>query len=71
MQVHSLTTQQLRKLTDAVGNGSDFPKITDDPRVNHAVDCIVADEDEEPEYDEQLGIAEVEAFRARGSFASA
>lgn len=34
----------------------------------NAVDCVVEDEGEDPAYDEQLYTAEVEAFRAHGSF---
>lgn len=60
---HNLTTEQLRKVVDAMGDGKDWPKATDDPKVNHAVDCIVADEGEEPEYDEKLYAAEVEASK--------
>lgn len=62
--IHNLTTEQLRKVIDAMGDGKDWPKATDDPKVNHAVDCIVADEGDEPEYDEQLYTAEITAARA-------
>jgi hypothetical protein len=54
----------------------DWLKITDDPQVNFAVDCVLAaidcvlaDEGEELIYDEQLYAAEVKAFRDRGPFA--
>jgi len=43
------TTQQLKTLAESVKGLQDWPKITDDPKVNYAV--------------------EVEASRARGSFA--
>lgn len=69
MAVHTFTTEQLKKLVDAIGDGKDWPKITDDPKVNYAVDCIVEDGGEESVYDEQLYVAEIEAFRASGSFA--
>ena len=66
MATHTLTTEQLRKLVDAIGDGSDWPKATDDPKVNYAVDCIVVEDDhEEPTYDEQLYAAQIEAFKAR------
>lgn len=41
MTTHALTTKQLDKLTDAIGDGNDFPKHTNDPQVNYAVDCVV------------------------------
>ncbi len=69
MGTHTLTTEQLRKFVHAIGDGSDWPKITDDSLVNFAIDCVNEDEDEEPTYDRQLYAAEVEAFRAHGSFA--
>ncbi|MEK7198159.1 MAG: hypothetical protein AAB648_01705 [Patescibacteria group bacterium] len=63
------TTQQLKTLAESVEGLRDWPKVTDDPKVNFAVDCVVEDEGEEPIYDEQLYAAEVEAFRASRSFA--
>lgn len=41
MRTHTLTTEQLHKLVDAIGDDSDFPKHTDDPQVNYAVDCVI------------------------------
>ena len=69
MATHTLTTEQLRKLVDAIGDGGDWPKATDDPKVNYAVDCIVQDDGDEPQYDEQMYAAEVEAFRAHAQHA--
>lgn len=63
------TTEQLKKLTESIEGLGDWPKITDDPKVNFAVDCVVENDGEEPTYDEQLYAGEVEAFRANGSFA--
>lgn len=56
MTTHTLTTEQLKKLVEAIGYGNNFPKHTNDPQVNHAVDCVVsfAMGDEEPEYDAEL-----------------
>jgi len=65
MTAHNLTTEQLQKLVDAMGDGSDWPKATNDPKVNFAVDCLTSDEGDGPTYDEQLYTAEVEAFKAR------
>lgn len=63
-------TANLRRLTRSVGGLQDWPKITDDPRVNYAVDCVTADlGDPEPRYNEKLYADEVEAFRTNGSFA--
>lgn len=62
MEVHTLTTAQLRKLVEAIGDGNDFPKHTDDSKVNYAVDCIVADDDEILPYDEKLYVKEAKAF---------
>lgn len=64
--LHNLTTEQLRKVVDAMGDGKDWPKATDDPKVNHAVDCIVADEGDEPEYEEKLYTAEIKAAKKAG-----
>lgn len=61
-----LTDEQAGKVVWAIGTGTDWPKATDDPKVNHAVDCIVADEGDEPEYEEKLYAAEVEAFKDLG-----
>ncbi len=63
MATHTLTTEQLRKLVSAIGDGSDFPKFTDDPKVNYTVDCIVQDDGDVPPYDEQMYAAEITAFK--------
>ena len=63
MAIHNFTTQQLKKVIDAIGDGKDWPKATDDPQVNYAVDCIVADEGDEPVYDQELYVAEIEAAK--------
>lgn len=39
-----LTSEQKELLADALGDGSDFPKFTRDPLVNHQVDVIVCGE---------------------------
>ena len=64
METHTLTTEQLRKLVSAIGDGNDWPKHTDDPMVNYAVDCIVHDDGDVPPYDERLYAEEIEAFKA-------
>lgn len=61
------TTQKLRTLAESIGGLDDWPKFTDDPRVNFAVDCVVLDDDDEPVYDD-LYVDEVEALRADGEF---
>lgn len=63
MAIHTLTTEQMRKFVDAVGGLRDWPKLTDDPKVNFAVDCVV--QDEEHTFDERLYADEIEAFKAR------
>lgn len=57
--VHTL--QQLHDLVTRSGGLRDFPKITDDAHVNHAVDCVV-DPDEAVPYDEKLYLAEIAAY---------
>ena len=57
------TLQQLHELATKSGGLRDFPKITDDSRVNHAVDCVV-DPDEAVPYDENLYLTDVAAFAA-------
>lgn len=64
METHNLTTEQLRKIVKAIGDGNDWPKHTDDPRVNYAVDCIVQNDGDVPSYNEQLYAAEVKVFKA-------
>ena len=63
--IHNLSTVQLKKLTDAIGDGKNWPKFTDDPKVNHAVDCLTSlminEEEEEPEWNEQEYLAEIQA----------
>lgn len=38
-----LTENQKKMVIEAIGDGSDWPKMTDDPQVNHAVDVVVCD----------------------------
>ena len=38
----SLSKSQLKMVKEAIGDGSDWPKITDDPMVNHKVDQLVS-----------------------------
>ena len=47
-------TDHLKKIVELIGGLHDWPKLTDDPRVNFAVDCVVEDDGEEPEYDEEV-----------------
>jgi hypothetical protein len=66
--IHNLTTEQLRKLTSAIGDGSNWPQMTDDPEVNYAVDCVIGGIIEEggkkpPPYDKSRYTAEAEAFK--------
>lgn len=63
MHVHTLTTDQLVKLVRAIEDGSDFPLRTDDPKVNFAVDCMVAGDDACPAYYEAIYLSEIEAFK--------
>jgi len=39
-----LTQKQKAMVQDAIGNGLDFPKMTNDPLVNHAVDMVICGE---------------------------
>jgi len=67
--IGTYTTNQLRTMSALAGGLQSFPKITDDPRVNFAIDCVVAleqEDDEEPGYDERMYAAEVESFRIDG-----
>lgn len=43
LEKSELTSKQKDKVREALGDGSDFPKMTKDPRVNHFVDLLVAD----------------------------
>ena len=63
--VYQVTTNQLKKLVKAIGNGDIVPNITDDPYVNFLVNCVVGC-DNHP-YDPKLYQDEVEAFREIGA----
>jgi len=41
-----VTKEQELKFWDALGDGSGWPKMTDDPEVNFVVDWFVADKDD-------------------------
>jgi hypothetical protein len=61
--VDALTIEQRKKLMNALGDGTDFPKITTDPWVNYIVDCIV---DEDMPYDAELYEGEIAAYDLGG-----
>ena len=64
-----LSEEQVEKVRDAIGDGTDFPKHTDDPYVNFVVDCLVSFEGtERPSFDElgHLYVEEIEASKAAG-----
>lgn len=52
--------QELLKLL-ALGRPNDFPFLTNDPKVNHAVDNHMTDQN--VPYDESLYLAEIEAWK--------
>ena len=60
---HDLNREQLAKLKDALGDCSDWPKHTDDPQVNYAMDCLVSFEEKPPSFDE-IGHTYVEEIAA-------
>lgn len=66
MKTHNLTTDQLRKLVDAVGDGKDFPKLTDDSVVNFAIDCLVVGDEETGDFDASIYVAEIVVAKSRG-----
>jgi len=64
-----LSEEQVQKVRDAIGDGSDWPKHTDDPYVNFVVDCLVSFEgNEKPSFDEigHLYVEEIEACKEAG-----
>ncbi len=66
---HELSEEQLRKIEEAIGDGSDFPKATDDPYVNFVVDCLVSFEPfERPSFAElrQSYVEEIATAREEG-----
>lgn len=58
-------TRKLQRVAESTGGFNDWPKHTDDPWVNHVIDCITARfcGDKDPEYDEKLYLEEIEAFK--------
>lgn len=63
---HELTVEQIQKIRGAIGDNSSWPRHTDDPRVNYAVDCLVSYEDKPPPYSEveQTYVEEISARAA-------
>ena len=64
-----LTKEQKQMVKEAIGDGSDFPKFTSDPLVNHGVDVIVCGVDpwvELTDEERQLYYDEVEEAKKRG-----
>jgi len=61
-QPYYITLDQLKIITDAVGDGKDFPKFTNDPWCNYLIDCLLAD-DELPIWDLKSYQNEIEAAK--------
>ena len=63
---HELTEEQIEKIREAIGDGSDWPRHTDNPQVNYAVDCLVSYEDKPPLYSkvEKTYVEEISAMAA-------
>ena len=57
MITHKLTTDQLKKLANAY-KPNDWSKITNDPLVNYAIDCMI----ENCEYHEEIYIREANIY---------
>jgi len=65
-----LSKNQLKKAKEAIGDGSDWPKITSDPMVNHKVDQLVSDktlpdwenlpEETKQQYEEEVKFLDLE-----------
>lgn len=51
---HTLTTEQLRAVILAIGDGSCHPKLTTDPVVNNAIACVVSNTGNDPDLNEEL-----------------
>ena len=66
LTVHELTGEQVEKIRAALGDGNDWPKHTDDPAVNYAVDCLVSYEDKPQPFTEveEMYREEISAFAA-------
>ena len=62
----TITPEQETKLKDALGDGSDWPKATDDPFVNYLVDWLVSDHREKYEEGKALYEEEVWYFKNQG-----
>lgn len=67
--MHELSEEQVQNVRDAIGDGTDWPKHTDDPYVNFVVDCLVSFEgSEKPSFEEMghLYVEEVAAAKEAG-----
>jgi hypothetical protein len=60
------STREMRKLAESSGGLQYWPKATDDPRINYAVDCVTSNMcgEGDPDYDERLYVKEIEADKA-------
>lgn len=63
-----MTPEQQQKFKDAIGDGSDWPKFTDDAEVNYEVDRHESDKSmptwsEATDADKALYLEEIELFR--------
>lgn len=65
IRANSFSTFILKRLVQRNNGLKSFPKLTDDPIVNHAVECVTA-EGNEPPYDEKLNLREIQSAKARG-----
>lgn len=63
IQSGNYTTAELQKLADSLGGLKNWPILTNDPRVNYVVVCVVALKfgEEEPEFDEKIYTEELKA----------
>lgn len=60
MSTPNLTGDQFRDVVEAIGDGYNFPRATNDPVVNWAVDCLT--QGEMIDYDEALYESELDVF---------
>ena len=57
--LHTLTTEQLRAVLRALGDGSGHPKLTTDEVVNKAIACIVSETKSTLNQDEKPYVEEI------------
>lgn len=67
---NNFSTEQLRTMAEEHGGLVDLPMFTDDPQLNFVIDCVMADDDDQPEWSEEEYEAEIKEAKRDGLLSS-